>query len=73
MLQPNLLTGRMDNDWFARNLSSHLAHASLFPGQASELVMALEMPRQSDQNALYDWMRRHALIHARLDIAYGVR
>jgi hypothetical protein len=71
-LQPKILTGKMDHDWFARNLFDHMAHAAIFPGQASELTVALEAPREDDEGALYSWMRRHALIHARLDIAYGV-
>lgn len=71
-LQPKFLTGRMDHDWFARHVADHLAHAAIFPGQVGELAIALEMPPEDDENALYDWMRRHALIHARLDLAYGV-
>lgn len=63
----------MDHDWFSRHLSNHLAHAAIFPGQTSELVVALEAPHEDDDGALYSWMRRHALIHARLDIAYGVK
>lgn len=72
-LQTRLLTGKMDHDWFSRHLFDHMAHAAIFPGQARELTVALEAPREDDERALYSWMRRHALIHARLDIAYGVK
>lgn len=72
-LSPCILTGRMDGDWFSRHMMCHLAHAAIFPGQYGELTIALEAPRSDDEGALYSWMRRHALIHARLDIAYGVK
>jgi len=68
-----LLTGKMDADWFGRHLLCHLAHAAIFPGQGSQFAVALETPPADDDGALYDWMRRHALIHAQLDIAYGVK
>lgn len=72
-LPPRFLTGRMDRDWFARHLMDHATHAAIFPGQIGELTVALETPPEDDEGALYSWMRRHALIHARLDIAYGVK
>lgn len=72
-LQPCLLTGKMDGDWYARHMLCHLAMKSMFPAEVGELNVALEMPTPGDQNAIYSWMRRHALVHARLDIAYGIK
>lgn len=66
------LTGTMDADWFARHLFCHAAHQRIFPQQVTQSSTALEMPPSDDENALYSWMRRHALIHAALDAAYGV-
>jgi hypothetical protein len=67
-----LLTGTMDEDWFARHLLCHMAHQRIFPRQVTQSSTMLEMPPADDENALYSWMRRHALIHAALDAAYGV-
>lgn len=72
-ISPCFLTGKIDADWFGRHLLCHLAHAQIFPGLGSQLSVALETPPADDEGALYDWMRRHALIHAQLDIAYGVK
>jgi hypothetical protein len=66
------LTGEMNADWFSRHLFCHAAHQRIFPQQVTQSSTALEMPPTDDENALYSWMRRHALIHAALDAAYGV-
>lgn len=66
------LTGDMDEDWFARHMRCHMTLSQIFPVQQTQSAVALEKPPSGDDNALYGWMRRHALLHAQLDAAFGV-
>lgn len=71
-VQPTLLGGKVDQDWFHRHTMAHLALSQLFPGQLVGLTPALAVTKWRDETAFEDWMHRHALIHARLDAAFGI-
>lgn len=71
-LQPYDMSGEMNEQWFTDNLNEHMAIRALFPDQIGQITIALEMPQPGADN-LTEWMRRHALVHARTDAALGLR
>src|SRR5262245_42920966 len=64
-LAPYDLTGQMNADWFSRHMLAHAALRALFPAEIGNSTVSLEMPQQGEENDLSDWLRRHALEHAR--------
>jgi hypothetical protein len=65
-------TTSLDRDWFARHGLIHISLKSLFPATIGEAMPDLmDTVGEKDPN-FSDWQRRHALVHARLDAAFGI-
>ena len=71
-LQTDDLTGDMTSDWFARHYFTHMALQRLFPQPGESIQTLAKGWSQDDDEAKSDWQHRHALIHARLDAAFGI-
>lgn len=66
------LTGELTRDWYARHMLIHKALKGILPESQRQTIGELSDTRGEDDPNFCDWQHRHALIHARLDTAFGI-